>query len=116
MGLSGKWYLETVFPDLAVMLQVREVLHSGHTAYQQVEVLESEIFGRSLVLDGKTQSTERDEFVYHEMLSHVPLLGRSAVSEPATSAAVLIIGGGDGATKLWSTPPCLGTRGRAQYS
>ena len=74
MGLSGKWYLETVFPDLTVMLQVREVLHSGHTAYQQVEVLESEIFGRSLVLDGKTQSTERDEFVYHEALVHPALL------------------------------------------
>ena len=92
MGLSGKWYLETVFPDLAVMLQVREVLHSGHTAYQQVEVLESEIFGRSLVLDGKTQSTERDEFVYHEALVH------PAMSLHPGPRTVFIGGGGEGGT------------------
>ena len=70
MGISGKWFLETVFPDLAIMLQVREVLHSGQTAFQHVEVLESRVFGRSLVLDGKTQSTERDEHLYHEALVH----------------------------------------------
>ena len=92
MGLSGKWYLETVFPDLAVMLQVREVLHSGHTAYQQVDVLESEIFGRSLVLDGKTQSTERDEFVYHEALVH------PAMSLHPGPRTVFIGGGGEGGT------------------
>jgi len=84
--------LETIFPDLAVMLQVREVLHSGHTAYQQVEVLESETFGRSLVLDGKTQSTERDEFVYHEALVHPAM---SAHPGPHT---VFIGGGGEGGT------------------
>ena len=92
MVLSGKWYFETIFPDLAVMLQVREVLHSGHTAYQQVEVLESETFGLSLVLDGKTQSTERDEFVYHEALVHPAM---SAHPGPRT---VFIGGGGEGGT------------------
>ena len=84
--------METIFPDLAVMLQVREVLHSGHTAYQQVEVLESETFGRSLVLDGKTQSTERDEFVYHEALVHPAM---SSHPDPRT---VFIGGGGEGGT------------------
>ena len=84
--------METIFPDLAVMLQVREVLHAGHTAYQQVEVLESETFGRSLVLDGKTQSTERDEFVYHEALVHPAM---SAHPGPHT---VFIGGGGEGGT------------------
>ena len=92
MDLSGKWYLETVFPDLAVMLQVREVLHSGQTAYQKVDVLESEIFGRSLVLDGKTQSTERDEHVYHEALVHPAMLFHPC---PRT---VFIGGGGEGGT------------------
>ena len=74
MDISGKWYLETVFPDLAIMLQVRAVHYSGKTSFQNVEVLESETFGRSLVLDGKTQSTEVDEFVYHEALVHPPML------------------------------------------
>ena len=52
------------------MLQVRTVHYSGQTDYQKVEVLESDTFGRSLVLDGKTQSTERDEYIYHEALVH----------------------------------------------
>ena len=92
MDISGKWFLETVFPDLAVMLRVRKVLYSGETAYQKVEVLESEIFGRSLVLDGKTQSTERDEHIYHEALVHPAML-----LHPGPSS-VFIGGGGEGGT------------------
>lgn len=74
------------------MLQVRKVLYSGHTAYQAVEVLESELFGRSLVLDGKTQSTERDEHIYHEALVHPAMLSHP---RPRT---VFIGGGGEGGT------------------
>ena len=74
------------------MLQVREVLHSGQTAYQHVDVLESRVFGRSLVLDGKTQSTERDEHLYHEALVHPAMLMHS---NPRT---VFIGGGGEGGT------------------
>ena len=74
------------------MLQVREVLHSGQTAYQHVDVLESRVFGRSLVLDGKTQSTERDEHIYHEALVHPAMLMHS---NPRT---VFIGGGGEGGT------------------
>ena len=92
MDISGKWYLETVFPDLAIMLQVRAVHYSGKTQFQKVEVLESETFGRSLVLDGKTQSTEVDEFVYHEALVHPPMLLHP---NPRT---VFIGGGGEGGT------------------
>jgi len=92
MGISGKWFLETVFPDLAIMLQVREVLHSGQTAYQHVEVLESRVFGRSLVLDGKTQSTERDEHIYHETLVHPAMLCHPGPKQ------VFIGGGGEGGT------------------
>ena len=92
MDISGKWYLETVFPDLAVMLQVRQVLYSGQTAYQTVEVLDSRIFGRSLVLDGKTQSTERDEHIFHEALVHPAMMLHSGPRE------VFIAGGGEGAT------------------
>ena len=92
MEISGKWFLETVFPDLVVMLRVREVLHTGETAYQKVEVLESEIFGRSLVLDGKTQSTERDEHIYHEALVHPSMLLHPG------PRSVFIGGGGEGGT------------------
>jgi spermidine synthase len=90
--ISGKWHLETLFPDLAVMLRVQKVLYSGRTEYQNVEVLESEIYGRSLVLDGKTQSTERDEHIYHESLVHPAMLMHPG---PRT---VFIGGGGEGGT------------------
>lgn len=92
MDVSGKWFLEPIFPDLAVMLRVRQVLYSGETAYQKVEVLESKVFGRSLVLDGKTQSTERDEHIYHEALVHPAML-----MHPGPQA-VFIAGGGEGGT------------------
>ena len=90
--ITGKWYLETVFPDLAIMLRVQEVLYSGRTKYQAIEVVESEVFGRSLVLDGKTQSTEKDEHIYHESLVHPAMLMHP---NPRT---VFIGGGGEGGT------------------
>ena len=74
------------------MLQVRTVHYSGQTDYQKVEVLESDTFGRSLVLDGKTQSTERDEYIYHEALVHPVMLLHP---NPRT---VFIGGGGEGGT------------------
>ena len=90
--ITGKWVIETVMPDLAVMLKVDDVLFSGHTGYQRVEVVHSEIYGRSLLLDGKTQSTERDEHIYHETLVHPAMLLHP---NPQT---VFIGGGGEGGT------------------
>ena len=90
--LTGKWLIETVYPDLAVMLRVQQVLFSGRTAYQHVEVLESDLYGRSLVLDGKTQSTERDEHIYHQSLVHPAMLFHPR------PASVFVGGGGEGGT------------------
>jgi len=92
MDMSGNWFIEGVSPELAVMLKVRQVYYSGQTAYQKVEVLDSELFGRSLILDGKTQSTERDEYIYHETLVHPAMLCNP---EPKQ---VFIGGGGEGGT------------------
>ena len=92
MEFSGNWFAESVYPDLAVMLRLKSVLFSGSTAYQKVEVLDSDVFGRSLVLDGKTQSTEADEFIYHESLVHPAMLFHP---EPRS---VFIGGGGEGGT------------------
>ena len=92
MELSGNWFMESVSPDLAVMLRVREILYSGETPYQKVEIIDSDVFGRTLVLDGKTQSTERDEFVYHETLVHPAMLCHP---DPQR---VFIGGGGEGGT------------------
>lgn len=49
MDMSGNWFIEGVYADLNVMLKVREVFYSGETAYQKVEVLDSELFGLSLI-------------------------------------------------------------------
>ena len=92
MELTGNWFAESVSPDLAVLLRLRSVLFSGSTAYQKVEVLDSSVFGRSLVLDGKTQSTEADEFIYHESLVHPAMLFHP------NPRSVFIGGGGEGGT------------------
>ena len=92
MELTGNWFAESVSPDLAVMARLRAVLFSGATAYQKVEVVDSCVFGRSLVLDGKTQSTELDEFVYHESLVHPAMMCHP---DPKS---VFIGGGGEGGT------------------
>ncbi len=92
LGGATTWHLERITPDLAQWSSVRNVLYAGRSQYQEVEVLETASFGRCLVLDGKTQSSEADEFVYHESLVHPAL-----VVHPRPQS-VCIAGGGEGAT------------------
>ncbi len=92
MDASGKWHFEVVSLDLSMLYRIRDVVYTGQTAYQRVDILQSEEFGRCLVLDGKTQSTEFDEHVYHECLVHPALLSH------ADPKSVFIGGGGEGTT------------------
>jgi len=71
---------------------VSKVLYHTKSQYQEILVFENPFFGKILVLDGVVQLTERDEFIYHEMLAHVPLMAHPNPKK------VLIIGGGDGGT------------------
>lgn len=66
------------------------LLFEGATPYQKVQIYATERWGKVLVLDGIVQTTERDEFIYHEMLTHVPMFAC------ATPRRVMIVGGGDG--------------------
>ncbi|MEW5933056.1 MAG: polyamine aminopropyltransferase [Bacillota bacterium] len=77
-------------PGLWLTYGVRSVLRQEKTAYQELAVVETETFGRTLILDGAVQTTERDEFFYHEMITHVPMF-----SHPRPRR-VLVVGGGDG--------------------
>jgi spermidine synthase len=86
------WFEETYHPHWRQRIEIERVLHRERTAYQDLMIFESVDFGRVLVLDGIVQVTERDEFIYHEMLSHVPLVAHGQARD------VLIIGGGDGGT------------------
>ncbi len=84
-------YAEPVVPGFTYAYE-GEPLASERSPFQQIDIYENAAFGRLLMLDGLVQTTERDEFVYHEMLVHVPLLTLKAPRR------VLIIGGGDGGT------------------
>lgn len=69
---------------------IEEVLFENKTEHQHLVIFRSETFGRVMALDGIIQTTERDEFIYHEMMAHVPLFAHASPQQ------VLIIGGGDG--------------------
>lgn len=89
---EGNWHYELITPDLIQAERIGEILFEGDTPYQHVRIHEAECFGRSLVLDDKTQSTEVDEFVYHEALVQPVMM---AHPNPKT---VFVAGGGEGAT------------------
>ncbi len=89
---DGNWHYELITPDLIQAERIGEILFEGDTPYQHVRIHEAECFGRSLVLDDKTQSTEVDEFVYHEALVQPVMI---AHPNPRT---VFVAGGGEGAT------------------
>jgi len=86
------WAAEQHQDILELRYRIRKRLFSGASEFQQIDIVESEGFGRMLFNDGIVMISERDEFVYHEMISHVPLFVHPAV------ARVLVIGGGDGGT------------------
>ena len=88
----GNWHYELITPDLYQAERVNRVRYSGRTPFQSVVIQEGAAFGRQLVLDGKTQSTEVDEFAYHEGLVHPAMI---AHPNPRT---VFVAGGGEGAT------------------
>jgi len=84
------WVEETLHADLHIKLKAERVLFDSKSAHQRLVLFENATFGRVLALDGVMQTTEKDEFIYHEMLAHLPILAHGGVRK------VLIIGGGDG--------------------
>ncbi len=86
------WFSEDFTGGSRFGARVEQVLASYRSEYQQIDILQTEAFGRMLVIDGKVQACELDEFVYHEMLAHPALLAHPAPNN------VLVAGGGDGGT------------------
>jgi len=84
------WYDETLYGDVAQRFRMGRVLYRDKTDLQDLVIFENPVLGRVMALDGVIQTTEGDEFVYHEMLTHVPILAHGRVRR------VLIVGGGDG--------------------
>jgi spermidine synthase len=89
---STKWFFDKINPHLLQLHAIESALYTGKTKFQSIEILKSPSFGKLLVLDGKIQSSEVDEFVYHEALVHTPMLAHPRPEK------VFIAGGGEGAT------------------
>ena len=84
------WFSEFHTPDVKHSIRVNKQLYSKQSDYQRIDIFETPEFGRVLTLDGNVMLTERDEFIYDEMIVHVPM----AVHREAKD--ILVIGAGDG--------------------
>jgi len=92
--IMGLWFQDCIEfgHGSTLSIKIKDVLYHGRSPFQEIAVLNTEKMGRLLVIDGVTMLTEYDEFAYHEMIAHVPLLVHPKPSR------VLVIGGGDGGT------------------
>ena len=84
------WFSEEHTPNVKLSIRVDRQLYSGKSEFQRIDVFESVEFGKFLTLDGYMMLTEKDEFIYHEMITHVPMAVHPHVQK------VLVIGAGDG--------------------
>ena len=87
-----KWFFDRISRNLMQLHAVEEIVYSGRTMFQKIEIMRTGAFGKCLVLDSKIQSSDFDEFVYHESLVHPALLTHPKPEK------VFIAGGGEGAT------------------
>ncbi len=88
--MQGIWLTEKQNENVAIQYRVTKVLHEETTPFQELKIVDTTAFGRILVLDGAFQTTVKDEFVYHEMISLV------ALNSHPNPKRVLVVGGGDG--------------------
>lgn len=89
---SEEWLDEVFNDEIRLGFKIGDRLYSAESSYQSIEIVETKSHGRLLLNDGKTMVSERDEFIYHEMMAHVPLFLHK------NAKRVLVIGGGDGGT------------------
>ncbi len=88
--MGGLWFTEKQTDNFGITMKVKKTLHTEQTDFQQLDMYETEEWGNMLVLDGMVMTTVKDEFVYHEMVAHVPLFTHPSPKQ------VLVVGGGDG--------------------
>tara|TARA_B100001123_G_scaffold401131_1_gene487552 strand:+ start:1799 stop:2647 length:849 start_codon:yes stop_codon:yes gene_type:complete len=85
-----QWFEERLYNDFSALYRVGSVVYQDKSEHQDLIIFDHDRFGRILALDSIVQLTTSDEFIYHEMMSHLPILAHGAAKR------VLIIGGGDG--------------------
>ncbi|NLG53671.1 MAG: polyamine aminopropyltransferase [Clostridiales bacterium] len=86
------WYTEEHTPDVRFSIRVDKHIYSEQTKFQRIDFFDSKEFGRFLTLDGLMMVTEKDEFIYHDMIAHVPMATNPDIEN------ILVIGAGDGGT------------------
>lgn len=86
------WYSEKHTDNVKLSIRVDEHLYSKQSEFQRIDILKTYEFGKILTLDGVVMLTEKDEFIYHEMITHVPMAVNPKIKK------VLVIGAGDGGT------------------
>ncbi len=84
------WYTEYQTREIGITCKISKTYYTGKSKFQDIALIETGQFGKMLVLDGMVQTTVKDEFVYHEMISHVPMCTHTNPEK------ILVIGGGDG--------------------
>lgn len=104
--ICERFFIDFITPSSAHLIKAKKLLFSAKTKYQEIEIFDTVAFGKCLLLDGRMQSAELDEFIYHEALVHPAMITHSKPH------SVLIIGGGEGATlretlKYKSVKRCL---------
>lgn len=67
------WYTEDHSPGVRLSMKVEQHLYSGKSDFQKIDILQTTEFGKVLTLDGLVMLTEKDEFIYHDMIVHVPM-------------------------------------------
>ena len=101
MCIRDRWYTENQTDNVNFSMKVKEHIYSGQSDFQKIDVLDTYEFGKVLVIDNWTMITEKDEFIYHEMITHVPMSVNPSIKN------VLVIGSGDGGTCLLYTSRCV---------
>ncbi|UOY94541.1 spermidine synthase [Ectobacillus sp. JY-23] len=86
----GLWFTEKQTENFGITIKINRTLHTEQTDFQKLDMVETEEFGNMLLLDGMVMTSQKDEFVYHEMVAHVPLFTHPNPEN------VLVVGGGDG--------------------
>ena len=86
------WFSEMHTEDVKMSIRIDKQLYTEQSEFQRIDIFDSPEFGRFLTLDGIMMLTEKDEFIYHEMITHVPMASNPKIKN------VLVIGAGDGGT------------------
>jgi len=86
------WYTENHSEEVRFSVKVNKQIYSAQSAFQRIDILDTNEFGRIFTLDGLIMVTEKDEFIYHDMIVHVPMATNPNIKK------VLVIGAGDGGT------------------